>query len=84
MSLTCLAYRYTQLCEAPLHHDIPCKPLDVAGIDVFMVNSNNLLCIVNYCSNFPGVKMLAGLSVHDLVQAAKIKSTPVAAGLPSS
>ena len=67
---TCFEYQCTQLCETVLNHYIPCKSW-VVGADVYMINNNNLLCIVDYYSMFPVVKTLASLSVHDPVQAAK-------------
>ena len=63
---TCLKYQHTQLHEAALHHDIPYKPNEVVSANIFMVNNNNLLCIVDYYSK------LVGLSAHDLVQVTEI------------
>ena len=67
---TCLKYQHTHQCEAILHYDIPCK--GVVVVDVFMIYKKNILCIVDYYSKFPVVKEMVSLSVHDLVQAAKM------------
>ena len=44
----CQEYQCTQLHKKALHYDIPYKPLEVLGADIFMVNNKNLICIVYY------------------------------------
>ena len=58
--------------ERALHYEIPCRPWEVVGADVFMINSETLLCIVDYQSKFPTVKKVNSLSVGDLMQMAKL------------
>ena len=43
--------------------------------EILMVNNKNLLCIVDYYSKFPVIKMVASLYVDDIVHAAKITFT---------
>ena len=51
-----LEYQHTQPCDVALHYDIPCKPCEVVGADVCMINNRNLTCIVDYYSKFTVVK----------------------------
>ena len=57
-----------------------CKPWEVVAADVFSINYNMLLCIVDYYSKFPIVKKADGLSADDLTRGAKIVFTEF--GLP--
>ena len=52
----CLEYQFTQPHKTTLHNDILCKPWEVAGVDVFIMNKQNLICIANYDIKFPGEK----------------------------
>ena len=42
------------------HHDIPFRPWDVLGTDVFHFDNKNHLCLVDYHSKFPVVKKMGG------------------------
>ena len=55
-----------------LHYEILCRPWEVVGADVFMINNKTLLCIVDYHSKFPIVKKVKALSADDLVQTTKL------------
>ena len=48
--------------EKILHHDIPLRPWEVLGADIFHFNNKNYLCIVDYHIKFPVIKRLEGLS----------------------
>ena len=76
----CLEYQHTQLHEATLHYYILHKSLNIIGADIFMINSKNLIFVVDYCSMSPIVKNVASLSAQDIVQA--IKMTFIEFGLP--
>ena len=52
--------------------EIPCILQEVVGTDVFIVNNKILMCIVDYYSKFPKVKMVDSLAADDLVQMAKM------------
>ena len=39
-----------------IHQDIPGKPAEVIGADIFTLNDKNYLCIADYYSKFPTVK----------------------------
>ena len=39
-----------------MHHDIPGKPWEVIGVDIFSLNNKNYLSSVDYHSKFPIVK----------------------------
>ena len=53
--------------EKIIHHDIPLRPWEVIGTDVFHVNNMNYLYIVDYYSKFPVIKRLERLSAESLV-----------------
>ena len=40
------------------HHEIPGKPREVIGVDMFSLHNKNYLCIVDYHSKFPVLKKL--------------------------
>ena len=58
--------------EKIIHHNIPLRPWEVVGADIFHFNKKNYLCVVDYNSKFPIIKRLEGLSVENLINAAKI------------
>ena len=69
---TCLEFQQTQPKEKIIHHDIPLRPWEVVGADVFHFNNKNYLCIVDYNSKFPVIKRLEGLSAERLINTVKI------------
>ena len=58
--------------EDILHHDIPLRPWEVLGAEVFHFNNKNYLCIVDYHSKFPVIKRMEGLSMESLSATIKI------------
>ena len=58
--------------EKIIHHDIPLRPWEVLGADVFHFNNKNHLCIVDYHSEFPVIKGLEGLSAESLITTTKV------------
>ena len=70
--VTCLQFQQMQPQERMIHHDIPLKPWEVVGADVFHYINKNYLCIVDYNSKFPIIKRLEGLSAENLTNAVKI------------
>ena len=69
---TCLDFQQTQLKEKVIHHDIPGKPWEVMGADMFTLNNKNYLWIVDYHSKFPIVKKAEGMSTDSLILACKV------------
>ena len=69
---TCLEFQQMQSKEKIIHHDIPLRPWEVLGTDVFYFNNKNYLCIVDYHSKFPTVKRLEGLLVESLITTIKV------------
>ena len=55
-----------------VHHDIPLRPWEVLGADVFHFNNKNYLCIVDYHSKFPVIKRMEGLSTESLIATTKV------------
>ena len=45
---TFLEYQQSQAHKKTIPYDIPCKPWEVVGADIFSINNNTLLCIVDY------------------------------------
>ena len=50
---TCLEFQQMQPKEKIIHHDIPLRPWEVLGADVFYLNNKNYLCIIDYHNKFP-------------------------------
>ena len=53
--------------EKTINHDIPIRPWDVIGADVFQLNNKNYTCIIDYHSKSLGVKRMDGLSAENLI-----------------
>ena len=47
---TCLDFQQTQPKVKFIHYDIPCKPWEVIGEDMFTSYNKHYLCIVDYHS----------------------------------
>ena len=58
--------------EKTIHHDIPMRPWDVIGTDMFQLNNKNYKCIVHYHSKFPVVKRMDRLSADSLIATVKV------------
>ena len=69
---TCLMFQQTQPKEKIIHHDIPARPWDVVGADMFNINNKNYLCMIDYHSKFSIIKKTKGLSADSLILACKI------------
>ena len=69
---TCLEFQQTQPKEKIIHHNIPLRPWEVIGVDVFHFNHKNYLCLVDYHSKFPVIKRLGGLSAESLITTIKV------------
>ena len=68
---TCLEFQQMQPKEKIIQHDIPLRPWDVLGADIFQLNNKNYLCIVDYHSKFPVIKRMEGLSAQNLIATVK-------------
>ena len=69
---TYLDYQQTQPHEKTIPCDILCKSWEVVGADIFSINNNAQLCIVDCYSKFPIVKKSDGLSANKLIRTVKI------------
>ena len=47
---TCLEFQQTQPKEQITHHDIPLRPWEVVGADIFHLKNEHYLCVVDYNS----------------------------------
>ena len=61
-------------------HDIPLRPWEVIGADIFHFKNKHYLCIVDYNSKFPVIKRLEGLSADNLINV--VKTIFAECGLP--
>ena len=67
--VTCLEFQKMQPKEKIIHHDVPIRPWEAVGADVFHFNNINYLCVVDYNSKFPIVRKLQGLLVEHIINA---------------
>ena len=68
----CLEFQTTQPKDKPIPHDIPYKPLETVGADIFMLSNKGYSSIVDYQCEFPAVKQMDGLSANSLIKTCKI------------
>ena len=68
---TFLHFQQTKPREKIIHQDIPGKPLEVIGADIFTFNNKYYLCIVDYHSKFAIVKRVEDMSTESLILAHK-------------
>ena len=66
---TCLEFQQMQLREKIIHHEIPLRPWEAVGADIFHFNNINYLCDIDYNRKFPIIRKLQGLSVEHLINA---------------
>ena len=69
---TCLEFQQMQPKEKITHHNIPLRPWEVVGIDIFHFKNKHYLCIVDYNCKFPIIKRLEGFSAESLINTIKI------------
>ena len=69
---TCFTFQQTQQKDKILHHDIPAKPWEVVGADMFILNNKLYLSIVDYHSKFPFIKKTEDLSADSLILTCKV------------
>ena len=69
---TCLTFQQTQPTDKMIHHDIPVRPWDVIGTDMFTLNNEHYLCIVDYHSKFPITKKAEDISADSLILRLKL------------
>ena len=55
--------------EKIIHHEVPLRPREAVGADVFHFNNINYRCVVDYNSKFPIIRKLQGLSAEHLINA---------------
>ena len=66
---TCLEFQQMQLREKIIHHEIPLRPWEAVGADIFHFNNINYLRAVDYNSKFPIIRILQGLLAEHLINA---------------
>ena len=68
----CLTFQQTQLKDKIIHHDIPAKPWEVIGTDMFTLNNKQNISIIDYHSKFPVTKKAEDLSADNLLLTCKV------------
>ena len=69
---TCLEFQQTKPKEQIMHQEIPEKPWEVVGADMFNSHNKYYLCIINYHSKFPIIKKTEDLAAASLTVACKL------------
>ena len=69
---TCLEFQQKQPKEKTIHYDIPVRPWDEIGGDMFQLSNKNYICIVDYHIKFPVMKRMEELSAESPIAAVKI------------
>ena len=69
---TCLTFQQTQPKDKMIHHDIPARPWEMIGADMFTLNNKHYLCIIDYHSKFPVIKKTEDLSADSLILLCKV------------
>ena len=64
---TCLMFQQTQHKDKKIQHDIPAKPCEMAGADMFTLTIKHYLCTVDYHSKFPVIKKSEDLSADSII-----------------
>ena len=77
---TCLKFQQIKPKEKITHYNIPLRPWEVFGADIFHFKYKHYLCIVDYNSKFPVSKRIEGLSADNLIK--MVKTIFVAYGIP--
>ena len=54
-----------------IHHDIPVRPWDIIGMDMFILNNKHYLSVVDYYSKFPIIKKAEDLSAGSQILTCK-------------
>jgi len=77
----CSSYR-NENCKEPLHpHELPKKPWEKVGTDLFQYKNENYLIIVDYYSKFPEICLLKTTSSKDVIN--HMKSVFARHGIPT-
>lgn len=63
----CQEYQNLQRNEPLIHHEIPSKPWVKVGTDLFSLDSNDYLIIVDYNSNYFDISIFAGYGIPKIV-----------------
>ena len=69
---TCLDYQHIQPQEKTIPYKLQRSPWETLGADIFSINNETLLCIVDYHNKFPVVKTADRLSPYDLIRATRV------------
>ena len=77
----CQRHQKLNVKEPLLPHDVPQKPWDTLGSDIFHWNNANYLLVVDYYSKFPVVKKLTSIQSSAVI--AHLKSIFEEHGIPS-
>ena len=68
----CNTVQPSQAREPLLEHEIPQRPWSKVATDLFSINGNNFVVVVDYCSNFIEVEQITSTASRPLIQALKV------------
>ena len=68
----CLEFQQMKPKEQIMHNEIPRKPWEVVGADMFTLHNKHYLCIVDYHSKVPITKKTEDLAADSLILACTI------------
>ncbi|RXN30291.1 retrotransposon-like family member retr-1 [Labeo rohita] len=68
---TCQKYRNNQTKEPMIIPDLPTSPWEKVGMDLFHLNGNNYLVVIDYYSNYPELALLSNMSSKCVITHAK-------------
>ena len=71
MCSVCQANRKAHTSEPLMSHDIPDRPWAKVGADIFHLDGNDFLLLVDYYSKFPEIQPLRDLTAHTVIEEMK-------------
>ena len=72
LKCTCLEFHPTELTDKLRAHGIQDSPWETEGAEVFILNNKTYMCIVEYHSSFPVMKLTVRLSAGSFIKICKI------------
>ena len=76
----CAEYRARQQKEPMIPHEIPQRPFEMIGADLFEFGGKDYLCVVDYFSKFPFTRLLRDKTASSVI--AHLKSIFAEHGIP--
>ena len=65
-------FQQVQPKDKMIHHDIPIRPWDIIGTDIFTLNNKHYFCVVDYHSKISIIKKAEDLLADSLILTCKV------------